>query len=179
MPACINVRHPCPPMELAIALALLASGAAQAQSGGDVAGPAEGKDPSVVITRTVQPRIAYRGVPVEDNPIHAEATTFPAGVFHRALGEMMGELVGEDALGQHGSAGLAGQGAAQGLAADSRLLGSASMFGPTASGSARVPAGQGAAVGGAVSGATSGIAGAITGAMQMLAPAIDTQDSGP
>ncbi len=63
------------------------------------------KDPTVIIARTVQPRIAYRGVPLEDNPIHSEATTFPGIVFHGTMGSLMGELV-EEELGQHGSAGV-------------------------------------------------------------------------
>ena len=163
MPSTAAIRHSVPralPALLGsiLALGLAAAAPARAQDAGpseeggagpaSVAGPA--KDPTVVIARTVQPRIAYRGVPLEDNPIHSEATTFPATVFHGTMDAMMGELV-DDELGQHGSAGVMAGAAVQsavgrGLSGltGGTLLGAGSSAGPAAS------IGPGASVGGAV-----------------------------
>lgn len=85
-------------------LCLLPALAARAQS--PAAGPdadADAQDPSFVIMRTVHPRVAYRGIPVGDQPIHAEAVTFPARVFDGVLDGVMGAVVGDDALGERGS----------------------------------------------------------------------------
>ncbi|HVI24832.1 MAG TPA: hypothetical protein VM576_01360 [Xanthomonadaceae bacterium] len=94
-----------PPRLLACACGLvpaLAAGAALAQD------PAPPGDPTLVVTRTVHPRVAYRGLPASDNPVAAQATLFPAQAFAGTIGAT---LVDDDALAQRGSAGLA-QGAA-------------------------------------------------------------------
>ena len=70
--------------------------------------PGTGPDPVLIVTRTVQPRIAYRGLPRDQNPVHTQATVFPAQVFHRTLDGVLGQLVGDDALNQTASAGVAG-----------------------------------------------------------------------
>lgn len=56
--------------------------------------PSSTQDPGIVISRTVMPRTAYRGIPVEDNPVHVRATTFPADAFGTALGASLEELGG-------------------------------------------------------------------------------------
>lgn len=159
-------------LALGAASAALASAPLLAQDAGG-----QQEDPGVVVTRTVQPRIAYRGVPREDNPVHAKATTFPARIFHDTVGGMLGELVGDDLLGQHGSAGLAGN-VSQTLTGSALLP--ATVFGPAAQGGAgRVPTGPGASVGGAIGGATGGLGGRISGGvMQALTPAATMQGGG-
>ena len=54
--------------------------------------PGTGPDPVLIVTRTVQPRIAYRGLPRDQNPVHTQATVFPAQVFHRTLDGVLGQL---------------------------------------------------------------------------------------
>jgi len=138
-----------------------------------------GEDPAVVVTRTVQPRIAYRGVPREQNPVHAQATVFPARVFHDSLGGVLGRLVGDEALGQTGSAGVTA------LADLPALTGTAGALDPRAGlihSSAAASAGQVAALGaasGALGGATGtigrvtgGLGATITGAVTVVLPGL-------
>ncbi|ROU08689.1 hypothetical protein [Lysobacter enzymogenes] len=129
-----------------------------------------GADTTVVIARTVHPRIAYRALPAQDNPVRTEATTFPGQVFHATLSRSLAPL-DDAALGQHGSGGLGVAAAAE--AASAMLVpaaatgAGASLAGPGAS----VPLGASASVGGAVVGATAGLGDTLTGAvMQALAP---------
>ncbi|MGN7917958.1 hypothetical protein [Lysobacter sp. 22409] len=140
------------------------AGAAQGQQ----AGPAS-EDPTVVIARTVHPRIAYRALPAQENPIRTVATTFPGQVFHGTLDRSLAPLIGDAELGQHGSSGLspsAATGALTGLLVPTESLG-AGLLGP----SATAPMGPTASVGGAVTNATAGIADLVTGSvMQALAP---------
>ncbi len=63
-------------------------------------------DQTLPLIRQVQPRIAYLSVPAVDNPIRAEAITFPGEVFHRTLDQTL-TAVGDDLLGERASAGVA------------------------------------------------------------------------
>lgn len=164
---------------LGAVLIVFAAGAAQAQETGGSAGS---DDPGVVVTRKVQPRIAYRGVPLEDNPVHAKATTFPAQVFHETFDGMFdgmaGQLVGDELLGQHGSAGLAGH-VGEALTG-AGLVPATTMLGPAVQGGVgRVPIGPGATVAGAVGGATAGLGDRIGGVLGAVAPAAALQGGGP
>lgn len=142
------------------------------------------KDPGMVIARTVNPRIAYRGVPTADNPIHSEATLFPSRTFHAAMDNTVGELLGDDALGARGSAGLH-VGAATEVAMRRIFAGDSSPLGPglgtrasaaSASGVAGGVGAVGTTVGGAVGRAVGGgMTGGLFGAMPAIMP---TQQGG-
>lgn len=127
---------------------------------------AQQQDPGINVARTVNPRIAYRGIPLEDNPIRVRATTFPSQIFHGTLNDSLGFLTDDAELGSNelgsntGSVGLA-MDATRALlapASDTRLLN-----GPAMGGGA--PLGMGGSVGGAIGNATQGLAGTITSAV--------------
>ncbi|MFD0739703.1 hypothetical protein ACFQZQ_10470 [Lysobacter koreensis] len=124
---------------------------------------AAARNHQLVITRTVQPRIAYRGIPLADHPVQAQATVFPGEVFHDTLGQTLDLVLGTD-LDQRGSVGVDAGGAARSLLAQSLpAFGGASRFGGHAAASA--PLGSGASVGTAASGATRGLGGLVTGSL--------------
>lgn len=124
-------------------------------------------DPTMIVARTVQPRIAYRGIPTEDNPVRVRATMFPAQIFHGTLNGSLDRLLGDGELDQRGSSGLALNAAAQGLT--SPALGGNALLGPSASGGP--PIGPSVSVGGAVGAATAGLDDLIThSVMQAVAP---------
>lgn len=144
--------------------------------GSAVAGPATpaatgqaqpAADPEVVITRRVQPRVAYRGVPLEANPVASRAAVFPRQVFDGAIDGIVGVLAGDDELDTRPASALQPQhvsntvGAA-GASANALLSG-------LQVGSGAAPLGGSARAGGAVSGATAGLGSTITGA---LAPVV-------
>lgn len=120
------------------------------------------RDPSITITRTVNPRIAYRGIPKEDLPVAAEATTFPQGTFQTQLGHIT--ALGDDALSttQAGTSGLPS-------VLNNTLVMPTSVFAQTlgaqSTGGATVPRGLGATVGGATSGIGNTVSGAVNGAL--------------
>jgi hypothetical protein len=160
-----------------VALAVAVSTPAQERPGAG----APGEDPAVVVTPTVQPRIAYRGVPREQNPVHAQSTVFPGRVFHDTLDGVLGRLVGDDALGQTGSAGvlqprdleaLTGAGGVLDARAGQVHSSTAATAGPVSSIGA-----AGGAIGGAtgtIGRVTGGLGATITGALGVmpgLAPA--------
>ncbi len=127
--------------------------------------PSPPEDPGFVIARTVNPRIAYRGIPTEDNPVKVRATVFPAHIFHGTLNHALGDALGDNELnGATGSGGLV-------LKATRDMLGTHAPIGAAGMGMAGVsagggaPLGMGASVGGAVRGATEGLSGTITGAL--------------
>ncbi|MFC3552329.1 hypothetical protein ACFOLC_15090 [Lysobacter cavernae] len=165
------------PFALSLAALCLCAGALQAQE--PTAVPAEQdrfSDQRLIVIRQVQPRVAYRPVPVEDHPIQAQATTFPGEVFHDTLGQSIGLLVGDDALGERGSAGVnADPATPAALDRSLSLLGAQPMAG---AGTARGPSAMpGASIGGAVSGATRNLGSTIT---RSLAPVMGaTQGRGP
>lgn len=153
----------------ALTLAALAFAALAAAPAARAAEP--GADTSVVIARTVHPRIAYRALPAQDNPVRTEATTFPGQVFHATLDRSLTPLLDDGALGQHGSGGLGVAVAAD--AATALLVPAAGVGAGNALGgpAAAAPLGASASVGGAVVGATANLGNTITGAvMQALAP---------
>ncbi len=168
-------------------LCVLAPGLAaqETQNGARPTAATPVENPGMVVARTVNPRIAYRGVPTEENPIHTEATLFPARTFHAALDGTIGELLGDEALGARGSAGIhagvvAGSvGAATQSAIGLVFLGGSGPLGSNM-GAGATSIGPGAAVGGAVgravSGGTAGF-GSLIGAMPAVVPA--RQGGGP
>lgn len=159
---------------IAAVLSALAPGLAAQETQGRAA-PAD--DPGMVVARTINPRIAYRGIPTAENPVHTEATLFPARTFHAAMDGTVGELLGDEALGARGSAGLHA-GAATEAAMRRVLTGDASPLGP-ALGTGAAARGPGAAMGGAVGravGAGTGFGG-LVGALPGITPA--QQGGGP
>lgn len=137
--------------------------------------PGTGPDPVLVVTRTVQPRIAYRGLPRSENPVHTQATVFPAAVFHRTLDGVLGELVGDDALNQTASAGVTGFTTGPAMTEATGMLGSNAVLGNSTTG---IQGGVVGAVGGiggaggAIGRATGGLGGTITGALLPVLGAI-------
>jgi hypothetical protein len=141
----------------------------QAQEAGE-----DDKDPSIVVMRTVHPRIAYRGIPLEDHPIKAEATTFPGRVFEGVVNGVIASVVGDDALGERGAAGPAAGALVPLLERGTAPLGS--TLAGRAGGNA--PLGASASSAGAIGGATRDLGSHVTGA---LAPVIGLgkQGGGP
>lgn len=131
-------------------------------------------DPSIVVMRTVHPRIAYRGIAREEHPIQAEATTFPRRVFHGVIDGVIAGVVGDELLGERGAAGPAAH------ALVPLLERSTSPLGSTLAGHAggSMPLGASASTAGAVGGATRGL-GSLVG--NTLAPAVSSglQGGGP
>lgn len=176
--ASLSARHA--RVAVAAALCALAPGLAAQETPN---GAAAAEDPGMVIARTINPRIAYRGIPTEDNPIHTEATLFPARAFHAALDGTIGELLGDEALGARGSAGIhAGIAAGSAGVATQAAIGRVFLGGsgpPGAGvGAGATSIGPGAIAGGTVSravgGATAGFGG-LVGAMPAIIP---TQQGG-
>lgn len=143
--------------------------------------PGNDPDPVLVVTRTVQPRIAYRGLPRSENPVHTQATVFPAQVFHRTLGGVLGELVGDDALNQTASAGVATFTTGPAVTDATGVLGSNAVLGSSTTG---IQGGVVGAVGGiggaggAIGRATGGLAGTITGALLPALGAVGATGAG-
>jgi hypothetical protein len=100
---------------LAIApIVVLARPAAAQDADPGAQGPGDA-DPVFVVSRTVHPRVAYKGLEPQQNPVHTQATMFPGRVFHDTLGAALGELA-DAALTEHASAGVATDAHASGLA---------------------------------------------------------------
>lgn len=139
----------------------------------------EGGDPGVVVTRVVNPRIAYRGIPTDELPVGTKATTFPSQVFGETLGTMLDQLGGDELVQQHGTAGWVG-GVGNHLTAPG-MLPTAALLGADSQGAVgRVPIGPGASVGGAVSGITGGLGDRIgEGMLKALVPTVSLQGDGP
>lgn len=127
----------------------------------------DGKDPGMVVARTVNPRIAYRGLPAAENPVHTRVTLFPLRAFGDVMEGTAGAALADEALGERGSAGLqvgAVVGSALTLGLEAHGLGAAA-----GSGAAAGPMGAGATVGASVGGAVrSGTA----GLTRVLVPAL-------
>ncbi|QWF17259.1 hypothetical protein [Lysobacter capsici] len=158
----------------AVAALFAFAGQVHAQDAAPNANPSE--DPSVVIARTVHPRIAYRALPAQDNPVRTQATTFPAQIFHGTLERSLAPLIGDAELDQHGSAGLSPATAAQaltGLLVPADAMGAANPKAMLGGSAAAPPMGPTMSVGGAVKSATAGIGDLVTGSvMQALAPQV-------
>lgn len=156
------MRHPAYPIATRACTALLGALLAPAAFAQQAA---QQEDPGIVVARTVMPRIAYRGVPVEDNPIHTRATVFPARVFHDTLDNALGNALGDNELNAAtGSGGIVMNATRNMLVPDAQTgAGGMGLMGTGAAGSA--PLGMGAGVGGSIRGATEGLGGTITGAL--------------
>lgn len=126
-------------------------------------------DPTLVIARTVEPRIAYRGVPREDNPIRSQATTFPSAVFHGAIGGIVDELAEDSALAERGAA----NGALLAIAPVLESNPSDTALGTPPAGSAIVPLGPADPT--SLGGTMRGVANTVTGA---LAPMLNAARAG-
>ena len=139
---------------------LLCAGMAMAQS----APPA--RDIHLVLTRDVEPRIAYRGIPLQDHPDGASVTVFPGEALAQALERPL------QALTVHSLA----DGELSDVAAGGPLR--ATLIVPsTATGSwvntaiaplGGTPLATGAAIGGSVMTATRGLGSLVSGAMAPL-----------
>lgn len=127
-------------------------------------------DPEVVITRRVQPRVAYRGVPLEANPVANRAAVFPRQVFHGAIDNVVGLLAADEELDARPATGLQPQLVAGTVDAATAPV-HALLAGPRAAAGAATPLGGAARVDGTVSGATADLGSIITGA---LTPALGT-----
>jgi hypothetical protein len=126
-------------------------------------------DPKLVIARTVEPRIAYRGVPREDNPIRSQATTFPSSVFHGAIGGIVDELAEDGALAERGAA----NGALLAIAPVLESNPSDAALGTQSAGAAMVPLGPADPT--SLGGTMRGVAHTVTGA---LAPMLNAARAG-
>lgn len=141
---------------------------------------AQQEDPGFVVARTVMPRIAYREVPLEDNPIHTRATVFPARVFHGTLDNALDNALGDNELNAATGSGGIVMDATRGMLVSDAQTGGAGLglLGAGAAGGA--PLGMGASVGGSIRGATEGLGGTITGALSSaLQPTAAAAGSAP
>lgn len=125
------------------------------------------QDQTLVIARSVMPRIAYRGLEPTQNPVRVESIVFPGRVFHSTLDGLLGTLVGEDVLGDTASPGLTGR-PERDPRADGLAAGGARDLMPTGRGA--TPNGASASIGGAVLRATGGLADTITAATLRATP---------
>lgn len=170
------MRHPAYPIATRACMALLGAMLAPAAFAQQAAQQEE--DPGFVVARTVMPRIAYRGVPVEDNPIHTRATVFPARVFHDTLDNALGNALGDNELNAATGSGGIVMNATRNMLVPDAAGGGIGLMGTGAAGSA--PLGMGAGVGGSIRGATEGLGGTITGALSSaLQPAAGAAGATP
>lgn len=95
----IRSRAAWPAFALAACAALAATHAALAQQ---IENPGD-----IIVERAVTPRIAYRPVPKQDDPVTVRATTFPADTFDPAIANVVSDA---DLVNAHGSNGVAGSG---------------------------------------------------------------------
>jgi hypothetical protein len=136
------------PLLIALLLSVLPL-AAGAQSTAD-------PDPQLILTRTVEPRVAYKALAKPtDNPVQAQAPLFPTVAFGNAVDGLVAQNVDDTVLGALGAGGLANTGDGRGATFMPDGLG----LGPTAQGAA--PAGL-SGPGGAIGHATSGIGSVVT-----------------
>ncbi|GHA87108.1 hypothetical protein [Cognatilysobacter bugurensis] len=152
-------------MPLAAALVL----AAAVPAGVAAADPQIAPDPKLVIARTVELRIAYRGVPREDNPIRSQATTFPSAVFHGAVGSLVNEVADDRVLAERGAA----NSALPMIAPSLERGANDTALGAQAAGATLVPLGPAGPV--SLGGSMRGVANTVTGA---LAPMINAARAG-
>lgn len=127
----------------AIASAPVAASAAEAHG-----------DETLVVARTVMPRIAYHALEPSANPVRTQATVFPGRIFHGMVDGLVGSPAGDDELGERAS--LQGTGPAMRL--EPGMAGPVGhvpgALGPGASQGGRAIGGS---IGGAVLRATSGL----------------------
>lgn len=71
--------------------------------------PAEGPvDETLVVARTVMPRIAYHALEPTANPVRVQATVFPGRIFHGMVDTLTGRLAGDDELSERAPLGPSG-----------------------------------------------------------------------
>lgn len=137
-------------------------------------------DHRIVVSRTVQARVAYRGIALDDNPVRVQARTFPSRVFQETLDASMERLVGDGELAHFGSIGI-DRHAALHFAPLAGRPGAPTplMLGGAGSASA-TPLGSGASAGGAVSAATRDLGNLVLGSLAQgnLLPALGTGSGG-
>lgn len=128
--------------------------------------PPATRDVNLVITRDVEPRIAYRGIPLQDHPVGASVPVYPgdalAGVLDYQMQTLVGRSVGDAELSDVAATGtlrtalidtgpVAGSWATS-LAASLTSAGGASLA-------------TGGSIGGSVMGATRNLGSLVLGAM--------------
>ncbi|HEY4581677.1 MAG TPA: hypothetical protein VIG88_02255, partial [Lysobacter sp.] len=86
------------PSRPALLIALLALPAAGPALAGEAGAPGM-QDETMVVARSVMPRIAYRGLEPTANPVRVEATVFPGRVFEGVVDGLVDRLAGDDELG--------------------------------------------------------------------------------
>lgn len=122
----------------------------------------DARDQVLVVARDVMPRIAYRGLEPDQNPVRVQAVTFPGRIFHGAVDAMVADLVGESELQRTTTGGGLGMPAPMTqLTPSVHPEGAAGMGSMTA---AQAPLGAGASPAGAIGRATAGIADAVLAA---------------
>lgn len=123
----------------------------------------------LIVIRTVTPRIAYRPVPTDQDPVAVRATTFPANTFDPAMAAIASDV---DLTNARGSAGVAAGGLAESTttaaaAAVARVL-TGDLNGPGTRGGiggVTVPTGAVGGIGGTVSTAITGAISPLVGAL--------------
>ncbi|WJF91037.1 hypothetical protein QS306_05130 [Paraburkholderia bonniea] len=138
-------------------LALSAAGFASAQQ---VTNPGD-----IIVERQITPRIAYRPVPKDQDPVAVRATTFPANTFDPAIATLVSDT---DLTNAHGSNGITPGGALgnTGLQAVTRLLSGSASGGNVAQGvGASGGGGLGSTISSSVTGALAPLSGALGGAL--------------
>jgi hypothetical protein len=169
---CLRHRAALAAWSCALAAGLTAlDAAAQTSSPTSTSAAAGNSDPTLVVARTVNPRIAYRAVPVQDDPVRAQATVFPAHAFSVAIGGTLGRLLGDDALAQRGSAGVAVDARTPSAAIATLLPRSNDQARAAGAPLAQVPLGSGPAAGGGIGGVTAGLAALINRSVLIVQPA--------
>jgi hypothetical protein len=118
----------------------------------------------IIVSREVTPRIAYRPVPVEDDPVQVRVTTFPKSTFDPLMQNIASDV---DLGGARGSAGIAGT-TTSAIGAATAALG----VGMGAQQRGGVPMGASAQGGTAAIGAT--VTQTITGALAPLTSGLGT-----
>lgn len=134
---------------------LILLAAAAAAAGPAVAGDAVHEDELMVVTRSVMPRVAYRGLEPTANPVRVQATVFPGRVFHGAMDAVVGRLAGDEELGERAPM------AAAALPAMRIEAGAAGPLGASAQGTGTAPRMATGAIGAGVVRATSNIGGRV------------------
>ncbi|WP_133479805.1 hypothetical protein [Cognatilysobacter segetis] len=117
---------------------------------------AQATDPQLILTRTVEPRVAYTALPrATDNPVAVQAPVFPGVAFGSAMDGLVAQHVDDKVLGALGAGGLVNTGDPR----SAKFMPAGLALGPTAQGTA--PTGL-SGPGGAIGHATSGIGDVVT-----------------
>lgn len=109
----------------------------------------------IIVERDITPRIAYRSVPLDQDPVLVRATTFPANTFDPMMANVVSDL---ELTNAYGSSGIAPNGVASGnagLAAVSQIL-TGSMPGGSINGGPGAMATPSGGIGGMISSSVTG-----------------------